>query len=125
MSIRPLHRFPSMLGLRRIWLICPGGLPFTILGNQGPGVRVSVANPRNIVLHQNDIYGNDSAGTPANCGVINTSAFPVDAKNNYWGSAAGPGVDPADKAGPGSDCDLGAGVTTVKPFAPTLFPIAP
>jgi len=97
----------------------------TILGNQGPGVRVSVANPRNIVLHQNDIYGNDSASTPANCGVINTSAFPVDAKNNYWGSAAGPGVDPADKAGPGSDCDLGAGVTTVKPFAPTLFPIAP
>jgi len=60
-----------------------------------------------------------------NCGVINTSAFPVDAENNYWGSAAGPGVDPADQAGPGSGSDLGGGVTTVKSFAPTLFPTAP
>jgi len=97
----------------------------TILGNQGPGISVSVTNPRSITLHNNNIYGNDISQAPANCGVLNNSAVVIDAKKNFWGSATGPGSDPADNAGPGSGCDLGHSSTVVTPFATTHFPVSP
>jgi len=102
----------------------------TIVGNIGAGVYLVGATDNN-VIRGNNIYGNTGAplGTipsvnPANCGVANIDVqVPLDATNNYWGSAAGPGADPADNAGLG--CDFFGGKTIVKPFASTLFGISP
>jgi hypothetical protein len=41
-----------------------------------------------ITLVENNIIGNQ--GTPPNCGVINAGQ-PLNARNNFWGTAAGPG----------------------------------
>jgi hypothetical protein len=68
--------------------------------------------------------GNDTA-RPDNCALLNVTrpAYPLDARNNYWGSAAGPGSDPADDAGAsGTICAVAP--TQVAPFATQAFPVA-
>ncbi|MBS0416096.1 MAG: right-handed parallel beta-helix repeat-containing protein [Proteobacteria bacterium] len=103
----------------------------TIVGNTGAGVFMLGFND-NIVIRTNNIYGNSGVSNnpgpvldSPNCGVINVGMDqPADATNNYWGSARGPGPDPADNGGKG--CDFFSTVTTkVTPFATTLFPIRP
>ena len=92
----------------------------SIVGNVGSGIFV-FSGP-GLALNQNNIFGNFGERpffpfTPTpNCGVVNDSGATIDATKNYWGAASGPGEDPADNAGPGSDCDLN-GVTIVEPFA--------
>ena len=55
---------------------------------------------------------NFSAGS-SNCGLLNDTGAAVTATNNFWGSAAGPGANPADDA-----CNSGGGsTTTLAPFA--------
>jgi Right handed beta helix region len=107
----------------------------TIVGNIGAGI-ILLAGPTGNVIHGNNIWGNWGAGSiPAapplggflNCGVVNDGGGErppaTDATNNFWGSATGPGPDPADNAGKG--CDFNGGVTIVKPFATTEFAIDP
>ena len=126
----------SFIGNRADGLLLIGGgatlLRNTIVGNEGPGIRVTFPfNPPALrsTFRENNIFGNGvrpgfagSPGTEAtNCGLFNESA-PVNAEQNFWGSPAGPGADPADKAGPNSGCDVAPGVTRVVPFATARFP---
>jgi len=102
----------------------------TIVGNIGAGVYLLgwIADP---LIQRNNIYGNAGVSSPdlpaldtRNCGIANVDVQqPLVATNNYWGSASGPGPDPADNAGKG--CDFLAGSTIVKPFATTGFGIRP
>jgi hypothetical protein len=46
----------------------------------------------------------------------------LDAKNDYWGAATGPGPDPADDAG-SSHSNPNGGSTTVAPFATKPFSV--
>lgn len=98
----------------------------TIINNSGAGIAFSLtAGAPNHQVHLNSVYGNGTAATevagisadplPLNCGILNDSSQPLNANNNYWGAATGPGKNPADHGGPNSGCDL-AGMTTVKPF---------
>jgi hypothetical protein len=71
---------------------------------------------------KNDIFAN------VNCGVQNGSTgggidyvgvSGLDATNNFWGAATGPGADPADDT-----CSVGVGASvTVTPFATKAFSI--
>jgi hypothetical protein len=96
----------------------------SIVGNIGSGIFV-FSGP-GLALNKNNIFGNFGERpffpfTPTpNCGVVNDSGATIDATRNYWGATSGPGEDPADNAGPGSDCDL-SGVTVVEPFARSPF----
>src|SRR5579872_1182599 len=87
----------------------------TIVGNIGAGI-ILLAGPTGNVIRGNNIWGNWGAGSIAaapplgsflNCGVVNDGGGgPVpatDVTNNFWGSATGPGPDPADNAGKGCD----------------------
>jgi hypothetical protein len=102
----------------------------TIAGNTGAGVLVFASND-DVVIHGNNLYGNTGVFWPggpvidtSNCGVVNVDVqAPLDATNNYWGAASGPGANPADNGGKG--CDFYAGNTVVKPFSATPFPIRP
>jgi hypothetical protein len=58
--------------------------------------------------------------TESACGLENVGFVGVDATNNYWGAATGPGLDPADEA-----CDLPGGTTIVTPFATAPFKVKP
>lgn len=96
----------------------------SIVGNVGSGIFV-FSGP-GLALNKNNIFGNFGERpffpfTPTpNCGVVNDSGATIDATRNYWGATSGPGEDPADNAGPGSDCDLN-GITVVEPFARSPF----
>jgi hypothetical protein len=100
-----------------------GGLTLmrnAILGNYLCGVQIgdvggSLPAPREVVVTQNDIYGNGGE----NCGLRASnisSQSPVQASRNFWGAASGPGVDPADQV-------IGPSVV-VAPVATTRFHIA-
>jgi hypothetical protein len=64
------------------------------------------------VVTKNDFVGNDVV---TNCGVSNESITAVVATKNYWGSASGPGPNPAD-----TTC---FGMVTTAPFATTPFSV--
>lgn len=84
-------------------------------GNGGEGFVALFSGP----IEKNNIFGN------AGCGISNFHGTTL-ADHNYWGSATGPGPDPADPAGPGSGCDSGGpapGATTVTPFATKPFSV--
>ena len=104
----------------------------TLIGNAGAGVRAD--NVNGAVIEANNIYGNlgllsvPSPGNTSNCGVVNTglaAATPaaLDARNNFWGTAQGPGPDPADNAAGG--CDFNNGHTVVTPFSASGFTFLP
>jgi parallel beta-helix repeat protein len=89
--------------------------------NDGAGIVIAGGK---VDVRINNIFGNLGAGS--GCGLINESGRTIDATKNFWGAATGPGVDPADKAGPGSGCDHGPGsVTQVAPFATESVSVFP
>jgi hypothetical protein len=57
-------------------------------------VVAAVPHNQEVLISDNSIFGN--GGPSGNCGIDDQSDGPIDAPDNYWGSAAGPGVDPAD-----------------------------
>lgn len=62
------------------------------VGNQGDGIQVNGY----LVVSKSNIYGNVGGGF--NCGIYKVSSFgSVAAAQNFWGSATGPGSDPADQ----------------------------
>ena len=50
------------------------------------------------------------------CDLSNNDICGLQATNNYWGSATGPGLDPADDI-----CNKGIGTTSSVPFAVQAF----
>ena len=93
------------------------------IGNEGAGLFVGPTVIRGIF--QNNIFGNGviNNGVDNNCGLSNQYGNTVDATNNFWGAASGPGADPADNAGPG--CDFFGSNTIVEPFATKPFVVDP
>jgi hypothetical protein len=66
--------------------------------------------PNGAVITSNNFGDNGTVADPAlgsNCAVINRAVSDVSAARNYWGSALGPGADPADRA-----CTAGSVVVT-------------
>jgi hypothetical protein len=90
----------------------------TFLGS--PYVGISVGPGSTATITENNIFGNWPQVYPpeGNCGLVNGSGGTIDATNNYWGAASGPGPDPADEV-----CDIDDSTTTVSPFATEPFPI--
>jgi hypothetical protein len=94
------------------------------IGNRFFGIVVQGAQPENpstagFFAERNNIYGNGTgiSSPPPNCGFFNTSQSFVKATHNYWGSALGPGPDPADFA-----CELDGAIAS-RPFSPVEFPV--
>jgi hypothetical protein len=104
------------------------------IGNRGPGILVGYE--ARVGIHGNNFYSNDTNGasnvipphTGTNCGVFRLTQpaqYPVvDATGNYWGSARGPGADPADNTGFDAGCDADRKLV-FKPWATAPFPITP
>ena len=89
-----------------------------IVGN-AVGISASQNTRAGLKVNKNNIYGNGTDGS--NCGitVAQTSA---DARNNYWGAATGPGIDPADQVGEEPLCNgtipnNDAGLPVTAPFS--------
>ncbi|MBI3459572.1 hypothetical protein HY009_01370, partial [Candidatus Acetothermia bacterium] len=91
------------------------------LGNRGPGIAINDAIVESATITKNNLFGNNSSnfGGFTNCGLLNRSGDPINASDNFWGAASGPGSDPADNV-----CNSGAGsTTTVAPPATKEFKI--
>jgi hypothetical protein len=86
----------------------------TIVGNRAPGVVVGLL-AGDVILRRNNIFGNGGCGLEYDDGRFGE----VDARNNYWGSASGPGDDPADDV-----CGGGTHVLT-SPFSRHPFVVKP
>jgi len=90
-----------------------------IVANHGVGI-VAVAPA--ISVQRNNIYGNaaaaGAAGGEINCGLVNVSGGIVDATENFWGVASGPGSDPADTV-----CNVPPSTTVIDPVATKPFNI--
>ncbi len=89
------------------------------LGNRRFGIGLAAEPVR---ITENNVYGNNSqefAGH-TNCGlhISDNVGGPVDATNNFWGSADGPGLDPADAI-----CNDGEAGIDSAPFAVREFRI--
>lgn len=99
------------------------GTDIVIQGNSifGNIVGIFVSDATNVRINGNNIVANgqNSSDFVVNCGIYNTSGMTIDATNNFWGAASGPGPDPADEV-----CDAPSSTTTVSPFATQQFPIA-
>jgi hypothetical protein len=92
-----------------------------IIGNGSAGVEVGRTTVP-VILNRNNIYGNGIADG-SNCGVA-VSENSANAINNYWGSARGPGADPADNIGELPLCNgtfVHSGEPTTKPVATQPF----
>jgi copper-binding protein NosD len=87
------------------------------------GVSQSLGETRDIQVINNNIYGNTDLYNASfgNC-AFTKGGIPgvrVDARNNFWGSASGPGSEPADAA-----CNLDTdGLLITTPFATAEVPI--
>lgn len=78
----------------------------SIVGNRGNALWVGPGANYGITFRQNNIHSNDY------CAVANLSTLTIDARQNFWGSAAGPGF--------GSDaCNYNTGKVLVTPFSAT------
>lgn len=86
------------------------------IGNKGAGILLNAGSSAGI--SGGNLYGNGDASTLgiANCGVHNRSSGRVTATNAYWGSAKGPGGNPADAA-----CNETGASTVTSPFSTTAF----
>jgi hypothetical protein len=76
------------------------------------GIRIGGTQAPNPVVTHNNIFANTS------CGYSNTASGQLDASENYWGAATGPGAYPAD----GVCLPVQATVTTA-PFATAPFKV--
>lgn len=89
------------------------------IGNDGGGILV-VGTGNSI--ERCNAYGNGTrdglSAQAVNCGVTNSSGAALLAERVFWGSAAGPGDEPADRA-----CGGGASVVSATPFAPKPYPV--
>lgn len=92
----------------------------SFLGNiAGSGVYLNLGS--DVAIHENNFFGklpNPDQGVD-NCAVYNSSGASIDATNNFWGAASGPGPDPADEA-----CDEWGFGIVVAPFATQQFAIS-
>jgi len=86
-----------------------------VIGNHRTGIHVLGSVP---VVRHNNIYANhdSTAGSINNCGLTNHSGGTLDATENFWGAAAGPGPNPADAV-----CNSAGSVTISDPVAPAEF----
>jgi hypothetical protein len=82
------------------------------VGNKLSGVTLFASGT---VIRRNNIYGN---AVLDNCGLVNTSGDLIDATNNFWGAASGPGPDPADRV-----CNRIGSITLFTPFATKEFKV--
>ena len=76
-----------------------GGTPLSVLQSTITGASASgvFTSRSDVQIRTSNIFGNGLAGgAAANCGIENDSGGTVDASDNYWGAASGPGVEPAD-----------------------------
>ncbi|MBI1741440.1 right-handed parallel beta-helix repeat-containing protein [Candidatus Acetothermia bacterium] len=98
------------------------GSGYVLTGNSAVGNKffgIDIRKSASATITKNNIFGNDSqpSGSFVNCGLLNQSRGTINATNNFWGAAAGPGADPADNI-----CNDGMGSnTTVAPFATKEF----
>lgn len=74
----------------------------------GNAIGIGVVDDGSAVMIQNNIFGNRFCG-------LQTNGVAVNAPNNFWGAATGPGADPADD-------DCGGNIVTA-PFASKAFSI--
>jgi hypothetical protein len=83
-------------------------------GHYGIVVNYSEGSVFTGAIQQNNIVDNRS------CGLSNELGVPgLNATNNYWGAASGPGPDPADQV-----CNGGGGSTIVTPFLTKPFSVS-
>jgi parallel beta-helix repeat protein len=79
------------------------------------GIAVRPTLPFSGVVSKNNFFGSDD---DSNCGLINLGVVGLQATNNYWGAATGPGALPADNV-----CHPFGGTTTTSPFATKPFAV--
>jgi hypothetical protein len=103
-----------------------GGIATTMvadsaIGNRKAGVEIDDPLSYGVALSviSSNLFGNGGDPTLANpnCGILNTTTSAITATRNFWGSASGPGADPADAA-----CNSGGGSITTTPFWTVRFP---
>jgi hypothetical protein len=71
----------------------------SVVGNRGPGILVEADGQRFTVTKTN-VFGNGADATDpafADCGIASAGGGPLTLTSVFWGSAAGPGDDPADR----------------------------
>lgn len=74
----------------------PAGTPVivrnSLIGNRDTALWVSHLAEYPLTFRSNNLFGNGNG-----CAIVTSTTQPIDARQNYWGSAAGPGfIDPAD-----------------------------
>jgi len=90
----------------------------SITGGAGSGIGADSAPTS---LTKNSIFGNGLAtGANHNCGINNTSGGTITATGNYWGTASGPGSDPADKTCGDPVTAMPAAETEIKVLVPPI-----
>jgi hypothetical protein len=71
----------------------------SVVGNRGSGILVD-ANGQRLTVTKTNVFGNGAdASDPAfaNCGIASAGGGPLTLPSVFWGDAAGPGADPADR----------------------------
>jgi len=99
----------------------PGASGILVQGNSflGNSVGVDLRAGAEGTITGNNIFENALIDFPINCGLLNDSGNTIDATNNFWGAASGPGPDPADEV-----CDGNGSTTLIYPAAAQQFVIA-
>lgn len=81
------------------------------------GFGVALNPGSDAAINDNNFSGNSPGSN--NCGLFNASGASIDATNNFWGAASGPGPEPADEV-----CNQPGSSTVVAPFATQQFAIS-
>jgi hypothetical protein len=82
------------------------------LGSSNAGVTLNSGSTPGLIL-ANSFAGNGAA-LGLNCGIQNNTGTAVTAAGNFWGTATGPGADPADQA-----CNTAGSTIVTTPFSTT------